>query len=75
MMELNDSDGEYNKLLCHIDDLKKICEKLKLNVNLLEIPINSSVTGILKMADSSDDSSESASSLSSDDGSSDGSDN
>lgn len=37
-MELQNT--EYAALLSHIDDLKKICEKLKLNLNLLEIPIH-----------------------------------
>ena len=67
MMELQDN--EYNTLLDHIDDLKKICEKLKLNLNLLEIPIHHAarsriLPAELSMLDdgsSSDSSSESSS--------------
>jgi hypothetical protein len=33
------NDADYAKLLTHIDDLKKICEKLKLDISLLEIPM------------------------------------
>jgi hypothetical protein len=42
-MDLQDSD--YVKLLKQIDDLKKVCEKLQLDVALLEIPMQ----GVLRV--------------------------
>lgn len=56
-MELHDTD--YAKLLHHIEDLKKICEKLKVDVTLLEIPMQNMLrVKSTDMESSSSDSSE-----------------
>jgi hypothetical protein len=58
---------EYSELMVHIDDLKKICDKLKLSLNLLEIPLPSGGNILKIMSDVSD--SESSSDASEDEGS------
>lgn len=58
-MDLHDSD--YVKLLEQIDDLKKICKQLQLDVTLLEIPMKN-VLQVKSMDDLESSSSESGSS-------------
>lgn len=62
-------DNEYGQLMGHIDDLKRICEKLKLNLGLLELPIQNGTDGTkllsledLEMCDSSSSASSESSS-------------
>jgi hypothetical protein len=62
-------DDDYKALLCHIDDLKEICEKLKVNLGLLEIPIHNAThpNVLTATADFMEESSSASSHSSSDD--------
>ena len=70
-MELQQA--EYDELLNHFDDLKRICEKLRLDLNLIEFPMAGMsdtagrvvITTMNSLTESSSDSSEGSESNSS----------
>ncbi len=46
-IQLELKEKEYQAILRHIDDLKSICDKLKVNLGLLEIPIKNVSSRVL----------------------------